>query len=670
MEPTRVEFLHLPEWQKALFYALTFVSMVLMAYPIVKRIRVWRQGKPIDWKPDIWGGISTYILGQKKVRTSRPKSGAPMHLLIFYGFLSLFVATTLLAIATYAPLVGIPNFHRGLYYLVYEATFDVLGMFFVIGVAWALVRRLFFLPKAATNTAQDTWVLALLLTVGVTGYLLEAARMANDPQPYDVSAPVGYALAQLIPRIGANTYLIVWWFHMIWVWVFFAMIPHMRLRHIVMAIFSAGGQPQTQPWGELKPISMEEVEETGQIGVAHAKDYSRWHLMSLDACMECGRCTEVCPANGVGKILNPKRVAQDIRAAAVSGAPIAEAVTEDALWACTTCNACVEACPVLIRHVDLIVDARRNLVAEGKLSGTAAVVLRQTASTGNAWGAPAGSREDWMKDLGVPLAREKKEFEVLFWVGCAGATDPGAVRTTKAVAELLNRAGVDYACLGQEEQCTGDAARRIGDEFLFQEMAQANVATFAKYGVKKIVTPCPHCFNTLKNEYGQFDGDYEVQHHSQFLLGLVQQGKLVGAELSPGQTVYHDPCYLARVNDESDAPRELLGDESHLNGMPSPVTEWLDQERGRRKLIEPEHFGRKTLCCGAGGGRMWMEEPPEQRPSNRRAEELLATGAKTVALGCPFCRIMLDAGIKAVTDEEIRLVDLAELLQDANRKAP
>lgn len=667
MEPTRVEFLHLPEWQKALFYTLTFISLVLMALPIVKRARVWRRGKPIDWKPDLWGGIRTYVLGQKKVRTSRPKSGAPMHLLIFYGFLSLLLATTLLAIATYAPLVGIPNFHRGLYYLVYEATFDVLGMFFIVGIVWALIRRAFFLPKAATNSAQDTWVLALLLTVGVTGYLLEAARMANDPQPYDVSAPIGFAISHVIPRIGPNTYLVVWWFHMVWVWVFFAMIPHMRLRHIVMAIFSAGGQPQDQPWGALKPISMEEVEESGQIGVAHAKDYSRWHLMSLDACMECGRCTEVCPANGVGKILNPKRVVQDIRAAAVSGASIAEAVSEDALWACTTCNACVEACPVLIRHVDLIVDARRNLVAEGRLSGTAAVVLRQTASTGNAWGAPAGSREDWMKDLGVPLARDKGEFEVLFWVGCAGATDPGAMRTTRAVAELLDKAGVDYACLGHEERCTGDAARRIGDEFLFQEMAQANVATFAKYGVKKIVTPCPHCFNTLKNEYGQFDGHYEVVHHSQFLLDLIEHGKLRAADLHPGPTVYHDPCYLARVNDESDAPRAVLGDETHLNGMHSPVVEWLDREGGERKLLEPEHFGRKTLCCGAGGGRMWMEEPPEQRPSNRRAEELLATGAKTVALGCPFCRIMLDAGIKAVTEEEIRLVDLAELLQEANR---
>ncbi|MBX7135911.1 MAG: 4Fe-4S dicluster domain-containing protein [Fimbriimonadaceae bacterium] len=670
MEPTRPEFLHLPPWQKTLFYVLIFLSLAIMAWQIVQRYRVWRQGKPIDWKPDLWGSFKTYILGQRKVQTSRPRSGAPMHLLIFYGFLSLFLATTLLSIATYSPLIGLPNFHRGVYYLVYETTFDLLGLLFVIGVAWAMVRRAFFRPKGTTSDASDFWVLVLLLVIGVTGYVLEAARISNDPKPFDGSSVVGYALAQIMPGVSSGLYLGIWWFHMVWVFVFFATLPRMRIRHIVMACFSASGAPTSQPWGELKPISMEEVEQTGQIGVAAPKDYSRWHLMSLDACMECGRCTEVCPANGVGKILNPKQVVQDIRSLASRTGDdlptVSQAVTDEALWACTTCNACVEACPVLIRHVDLIVDARRHLVAEGQLSGTAAVMLRQTASTGNAWGTPSGSREDWMKGLEVPLAREKKEFEVLFWVGCAGATDPGAMRTTKAVADLLNQAGVDYACLGSEETCTGDSARRVGDEFLFQEMAKTNVDTLGKYGVKKIVTPCPHCMNTFKNEYHQFGGEYEVMHHSQFLNQLVSDGKLKAAEPERGEVVYHDPCYLARVNNESDAPRALLSEETHYNEAWTPIENWVANGPEDRRLAEPEHFGRKTLCCGAGGGRMWMEEPPEQRPSNRRAEELLATGAKTVALGCPFCRIMLDAGIKQVTDEEIRLVDLAEMLQDAN----
>lgn len=670
MEPTRPEFLHLPQWQKVLFYVLVFLSIAIMATQIWQRVKLWRQGKPIDWKPDLWGNFTTYILGQRKVQTSRKRNGAPMHLLIFYGFLSLFVATVLLAIATYSPLIGIPNFHRGTYYLVYETTFDLLGLFFVIGIAWALVRRSFFRPIAVTSNSSDFWVLALLLLVGVTGYVLEAARIVNDPQPFNSSSVVGSALAKILPPISAGAYIGIWWFHMAWVLVFFATLPRMRIRHVLMACFSASGAPTHQPWGELKPITMEEVEETGQIGVALPKDYSRWHLMSLDACMECGRCTEVCPAWNVGKVLNPKRVVQDIRSlmsAGTEGLTVAQAVSDEALWACTTCNACVEACPVLIRHVDLIVDARRNLVAEGQLSGTAAVMLRQTASTGNAWGAPASSREDWMKGLDVPLARDKREFEVLLWVGCAGATDPGAIRTTKAVATLLQQAGVDFACLGTEETCTGDSARRVGDEFLFQEMAKANVDTLARYGVKKIVTPCPHCFNTFKNEYGQFGGEYEVEHHTQFLETLIEDGRLQAAKPEPGDVVYHDPCYLARINNESDAPRALLGIESHYNEGGTPIEDWVAGKPSPQTLVEPEQFARKTLCCGAGGGRMFMEEPPDQRPSDRRVRQLLATGAKTVAIGCPFCRIMLDAGIKNVTEEEIRLVDLAEMLQEANR---
>jgi Fe-S oxidoreductase len=370
----------------------------------------------------------------------------------------------------------------------------------------------------------------------------------------------------------------------------------------------------------------------------------------------------VCPAWLVGKVLNPKQVVQDLRGAMKTGEPVVPAVSEEALWACTTCNACVEACPVLIRHVDLIVDARRFLVAEGKLSGTSAVMLRQTGSTSNAWGAPASSREDWMKGRDIPLCRDGGDFEYLFWVGCAGATDPGAIKTTQAVADLLEKAGVKFACLGQEEACTGDPARRVGDEFLFQEKAQTNASVFERYGVKKVVTACPHCFNTLLNEYGEFGAKLEVYHHSQLLQQLVAKGRLVAAKPGNGEVVFHDPCYMGRVNNESEAPRAVLGEPTNLNEVADP--------RGRTHsgaLAEPHNHGRKTLCCGAGGGRMWMEEPPNQRPGDRRAKELLATGAKTVAVGCPFCRIMLDASVKQVTQDEIRLVDLAEMLQEANR---
>lgn len=638
MTPTRVEFLHFAIWEKALFYVLTAISVGIMIWQIVARIKLWRQGKPIDWKPNLLKNFSVFVLGQKKVTKHRKRSGAPMHLLLFYGFLTLFIGTTLLAINTYSPW----KFHQGNYYIAYEFVMDIMGGAFLVGCVWAFFRRLAYKPRGMTSSKADFAVIGLLFVVGLTGFILEAGRMANNPKPFDTSAPIGFWMSGLVGGASVEFYKFLWWFHMTWVFVFFATLPQMRIRHIVMATFSASGTSE-RPWGELKPISMEEVEQTGKIGVETAADFSRWHLMSLDACMECGRCTDVCPANLSGKLLDPKKIVQDLRGAMVSGQRVTEALDPERLWECTTCNACVEACPVLIRHVDVIVDARRNLVAEGQLSGTAATMLRQTGSTSNAWGAPSSSREDWMKDLDVPLAREKKKFEVLFWVGCAGSTDPGAVKTTKAVAKLLASAGVDFACLGEEEKCTGDPARRVGDEFLFQEKAMENVSVFSKYEFSRVITACPHCFNTLKNEYPQFEGKYEVLHHSQLLEELVAAGRLKSADTTMSNVVFHDPCYLGRVNMESEAPRSVV-----------------------KGMINPERHGSKTLCCGAGGGRMWMEEPADKRPGNERAKELVATGATTVALGCPFCRIMLDASIKQVTEEEIRLVDLAELLQEAN----
>lgn len=646
---------------KALFYILIFASIGYATWRFFERAKFWKKGKPITWKPAYLRNIFTYILAQKKVANARPKSGAPMHLLIFFGFLSLLLATSILAINTYGPW----KFHHGTFYVVYEALFDTLGLFFVFGVAWAIARRSSFRLKVMVHEAKDAWALWLLFGIGFTGYLVEAARIANTQADFNNVSWVGFGVSKLLGSVSDGAYVGIWWVHAVLVMTFIATLPHMRLKHIVMAVASAAGSPE-KPMGHLVPISMEEVESTGKIGVNNPADFDRWHLMSLDACMECGRCTEVCPANGAGKSLDPRAIVQGVHKALTINAGVVETVSEEALWACTTCNACVEVCPVLIRHVDLIVDARRFLVAEGKLSGTAATVLRQTASTNNAWGVPATSREDWMQGLTVPLAKEKKQFDYLFWVGCAGATDPGAIRTTKAVAKLLTKAGIDFACLGQEEACTGDPARRLGDEFLFQEKAGQNVSVFAKYEFKKIVTACPHCLNSLRTEYPDFEGKYEVVHHTQLIADLIKQKKLNAPTLKPGEVTYHDPCYLARVNDESDAPRAALGQKSALNGGAPIMLQNLTDSPHTRTLAEPEHYGRKTLCCGAGGGRMWMEEEPDQRPGNRRAEELLATGAKTVAVGCPFCRIMLDASVKQVSDAEIDLVDVAEIVLGAN----
>ena len=657
-----------PLW-KAGFYVLTFATLGYMVWQFARRSRLWMMGKRTTWRADWLTNILLYVVGQKKVQGSRPNSGAPMHLLMFWGFLALFVATTLLAIATYAPLIGIPNFHRGVYFVVFETTFDLLGLLFVAGVVWAMVRRYKVVrdpDSPISHQPSDWWQLVVLLMLGLTGYLLEAARIAADPQPWDTASPVGYLLAQPLVELSPAAYVAVWWFHMIWVWAFFVSIPHMRLKHIVTATLASAAKPDAK-MGRLEPITMQQVGETGKIGVDVATEFDRWRLLSLDACMSCGRCTEVCPAHGAGKPLNPKQVVADVYRALETGENVAVTVTEEALWACTTCNACVEACPVHIQHVPMIVDARRSLVAEGKLSGTGAVMLRQVGSTGHAWGQPSASREDWMKGLDVPLCRDGKPFEYLLWVGCAGATDPSAVKTTRALAQLLTKAGVSFACLGNEESCTGDPARRVGDEFLFQEQASKNQSVMEKYGVRKIVTACPHCMNTLRNEYPDFMLSAEVVHHTELLARLVREGRLNAADPGDRRTVIHDPCYLARVNNTSDPQRALFGEETHLDTERSALVHALERPSDSpRRLLEAEHHGRKTLCCGAGGGRMWMEEEHDKRPSSRRARELIETGAEQVAVACPFCRIMLDAGIKQETDQDVRLVDLAELLSEAN----
>ncbi|MCB0825069.1 MAG: (Fe-S)-binding protein [Armatimonadetes bacterium] len=684
MTPTREEFLFMghPGFKVA-FYGLTFLSIGIMLWQIFGRARLWNKGRKIDWKIKPIEGIGKYILGQRKVVSSRPKTAAPMHLFIFYGFLGLLLATTLLAISTYGPKIGLPHFHQGTYYLIYESTFEVAGLLFLVGIGWAFLRRYRMTQELgepvlnsetgklerSVNPATSDWkdfaALGVLWMLGFTGFLLEAARISSDPQTWDGASFIAFGMAKVLPGLSPTGYVAVWWFHMIWVWAFFITLPQMRLKHILVATFTAAATPE-RPIGQLPSAKLDE--DGIAAGAAFAKDYSKWHLMSLDACMSCGRCTEVCPAYGSGKILNPKQVVQDIHRSLTTGDGIAATVSEEALWACTTCNACVEACPVLIRHVDLIVDGRRNLVAEGKLSGTPTVVLRQMESTNSAWGQAVAQREDWMKGLEIPLAREKQDFEYLYWVGCAGATDPGAIKTTKAFAHLMKKGGVNFACLGAEEACTGDPARRLGDENTFQSKAGINAETFRKYGVSKVVTTCPHCLNTLKNEYSELGLELEVWHHTQLLEHLVKNGKIQPARPANGDVTYHDPCYLARVNDISDAPRAIVGQASDEDANTNLM--WRELMRDPNEVTvfaEPQHRGRKTLCCGAGGGRMWMEEEPGQRPSERRTKELLATGAKTVAVSCPFCRIMLDASIKQETDEEIKLVDLAELLQEANQ---
>lgn len=652
--PTRTIFLHIGTGSKVVFYLMAWASVAVCFYGFYRRWKLWRKGKPAPAVKD-WAGRVRMLWDQILLhrRTRRRKYAGGAHALIFFGMFALFVGTTIVGIEHYGSgLFGEHWFYKGGFYLLCKTTLDLFGLGLLIGTGMAILRRSAARPRSLGHGWQDSAFLALLFGTTLTGFLLEGAGIAADPNrtAFAAYSPIGHLFSLPLQGISAVMYAVIWWVHMPFVFGVIAALPYGRWLHLFVIPPTIALQPERK-MGELPPISLTEVEETGRIGVGNLIDLDRWNLMSLDACMECGRCTEACPAQAVGKELNPKQIVLDLRTLLTQSNKekpedlSTDVISDESLWACTNCHACVRECPALIRHVDLIDGIRRYRVAEGRLAGTAATMLRQLGSRENPWGLPASQRLDWAKGLEIPAASADDGREILLWVGCAGAFDSKAQKTVRALAQLLQTAGVKFTILGPKERCTGDPARRTGDEFLFQQLAESNVGTLNGIGAKTIVTQCPHCFHTLKNEYPQFEGNYTVLHHTQYLSQLIDEGRLKIPANFADSVTYHDPCFLARVNGETQAPRRLLNQSATI-----PL-----QEVGRRES--------KTFCCGAGGGRMWMEEDRSQRPGVARAEELIATGAKTVAVGCPFCKIMVGDSLAQVAgDNAPPIMDVAEIL--------
>jgi Fe-S oxidoreductase/nitrate reductase gamma subunit len=646
---TREVFGNIAPWMQVVFFAMIFASFAWLGWQLEQHRRQWRKGRrpgfTRDWR--VWfERLTIYALAQKRVH--KKTLGALLHLLLFSGFLVLTIGTTLLAIAHDGPY----NFHHGWYYLIYELTMDVFGVAFILGCLLAMYRRAFRRPPSLGHNFSDWWLLSLLLSLGVTGFAVEALRLhyTQVQAPIEHWSTVGWLIDRsflhgLNIHTAQSIHLGVWWLHAILVAVLFATLPINRFLHIITGPLNIATRPD-RPMGALAPLTMEEVEATGRTGVAELADFTQSQLLSLDACMECGRCEEVCPATASGKPLSPKSVVIDLRdLMSLGGSNVHETIRDETLWSCTMCQACVQECPVLIGHVDLINDMRRDLIGEGKLSGPPARALQQIGNQSNPYGRPNAERLAWAEGLAVPTVESNPDFDYLFWVGCAASFDPRAQKVARATVQLLKEGGVNFAVLGKEETCTGDPARRIGDEFLFQERAQTNIETLTRRKVRKIVTPCPHCHNTLKNEYPQFGGNYEVQHHSSLLAELLANGKLRRGTSDGEPITLHDPCYLARVNQETAAPRAVLdapNDDSYR---------------------EMPRCGKKTFCCGAGGGRMWFDEAPEHRVSRLRAEEVVATGAKTLATACPFCLNMMSDGMAGTKGgENVKVLDISEVL--------
>jgi Fe-S oxidoreductase len=519
-------------------------------------------------------------------------------------------------------------------------------------------------------------ILGTFLLIGVSGFFTEALRIAAEGRPaFEEWSFIGYPMSAWFENTSNvnGWHQALWLSHVLLFFVFLVILPMTMLRHMFTSPLNMYLRDRERPKGAMKPLPNLMETELETFGAATIPDFTWKQLLDTDACTMCGRCTSVCPAHATGKPLDPREIVLKTgEVMAASGTPpvsppigvdaeitisadsVFERITAEEIWACTSCKACDEICPVNIEILDKILDMRRYLsLMESNFPTELGVAYRSMENNANPWGMSPGERGDWAAKLeGIPVVEPGSPFEheYLYWVGCAGSFDDKNRKVSTAMAKLMQRAGLDFAILGPSELCTGDPARRSGNEYIFQMLAMQNVEALNGMGVKKIVTQCPHCFNTLKNEYPQLGGNYEVVHHSQLLESLVESGRLdLSAARLEERVVYHDSCYLGRHNDVYLAPRKVIGS---LGGI---------------QVVEAERNGTRGMCCGAGGARMWMEETIGKKVNDARSQELLATGATRIATACPFCYIMIDDGVKGQgkDEDEVRVGDIAMHLLEA-----
>ena len=547
----------------------------------------------------------------------------------------------------------------------YSLLKDVLVALVIVGLVvffyYRLVRRL---PRMTLNF-EGLAILTILMGLMLTDVLYDAGSMALHGDEASVWEPLGSIVAAPLRGAsdGVKTFLchLGFWGHACLILGFLNYLPYTKQFHEITAIPNVFFQDLTPP-GRLEPIEDLEgrVEREETLGIARIEQFSWKSMLDMYSCTECGRCTHACPGSRTGKLLSPKlftvncrdnlygRTSELIRK---DGEPakidlVGEVIDPEVVWACTSCRACEQECPVFITYVDKFVDLRRYLVQEkGEFPNDLQLAFRGLENAGNPWGLPGEDRLAWADGLDVPLISDKPDAEYLWWVGCAGSYDDRAKRVSRAMAQLLSLAGVSYAVLGTEETCTGDVARRAGNEFLFQIMAQANVEVLNGHQIKKIITACPHCYNTLKHEYPDFGGHYEVIHHGSFLAQLVCQGRLKPKHRGENRIVFHDSCYLGRYNDIYDTPRDVL------RAVPGV------------QLLEAEDTRDRGMCCGAGGAQMFKEEEKgDKRILTLRTEQLLETEPQTVASACPFCMRMLFDGLGMKDRDDVQQMDIAEVL--------
>jgi Fe-S oxidoreductase len=650
---------------RLIFASLVFLALVVFVYSMGRRVRVLLAGAAENRFDRIGLRIrKTFEYAFLQKRMFRDPYAGIFHILLFSGFVVLTVRTLALVAEGLIPGFELLRGRAGGVYTLVKDVFEVLVL---LGVVMAVFRRAFARPKRLDLTL-DAWLILFLIALLISADLVsEGAKVAQRPELASPWAPAVAAVAGLFaglaPATLAALYVGGWWTHLTDILFFGNYLPYSKHFHIITAIPNVFFL-KLEPMGKLGTPDLEKSEH---FGVSKVEQLSWKSMLDGYTCTECGRCRVVCPTALTGKPLDPKIFIGDVRDAVYEATPeilatasdrengasaprkelIGGWISEDTLWACTTCGWCTTACPVfIIPAVDKIIEMRRYLVLDrAEFPKEVQTAFRGMETNGNPWGMASASRADWAKELPVlTMAQAQgKALDVLFWVGCAGSYEDRAKRVSRALVEILEAAGVTFAILGTEETCTGDSARRLGNEYLFQTLAQQNVETLNRYGVQRIVTNCPHCMNCLKNEYGDFGGKYEVVHGSQLVADLIAAGRVKLDTPIPETITFHDPCYLGRYNGVYDAPRRIL------DSIPGLLRSELPRSR------------EKGLCCGAGGGRMWMEEKLGSRINQTRMKEIADAGTGAVGVSCPFCMVMIgnakeELGVTTAPFDVIELV--------------
>ncbi len=584
-----------------------------------------------------------------------------MHAFIFWGVTVqvLGTAINLMQMQLFIPFVELP-FPRGAAYLGYELIMDIAGVAIILGVFMAAIRRFIARPKTLENSWDDAYALTLLGLLPLVGFATEAARFLSTSPAWASWSPVGNALAHfgrtlgMTPEMAASLHPVFLYSHIGLGLALVASIPFTKLRHLIFTPLQILVHPRRK-LGALSKI--ENIDDAEKLGVGKITEFQSIQLLSFDACVRCGRCEEACPATISGMAYTPKNLIQSLRSGMLdtlvspNGHPdseiLGEVLPEDFAWSCTTCGACLVKCPAFVNPVDAIIDLRRyQALTTGKLPKSVADTLRNMERQGNPWGMPPEDRLAWAEGLELRELAPGDETDVLLFLGCAFAFDDRNKKVARSFARLLVKAGVDFGILGFDEMCCGETARRMGHEYLFQTFAEQNIEVFSKIKFNRIVTQCPHCFNTLKNEYPQMGGNFKVQHYTEFLAELQLPGMMSPANGNGAQARFavHDSCYLGRYNNIYAQPRQLL-----------------DQSKVKR--VELARKGENSFCCGGGGGQMWLETDAETRINHRRLDEVLSAKADAIATACPYCLLMFDDAIRSKgLGEQVQVLDIAEIL--------